>query len=343
MESVKAKKRPIPDQLRSEWRMLLIVIIVGFLINGCTDPEPKVYRVGVVCGADLFLPVIDGLKSKMAELGFKEGETIVYEIYSFNNDPEGERRAAETLVAEKVDLIVTVPTQPSVKAHRAIQGTDIPLVFSYAGIEGIGLVESVPRPGGNVTGVRFPGPEQICKRLELMQAFLPKVRRVWIGYNQNYPTIGPALQALRILSASMGITLVEAPVTTLRELEWDLERRAREADPGLDAIILMPDTFNHSSAGWEVIRTVAKKHKIPIGGSFFYTAEQGALYCNGNEMVTVGELTAPLVSKVLNGTPAGMIPVVSPEQVLTINLTVARELGVEVPRGLLSMASQIIR
>ena len=329
--------------MRLEWWILTGIIVVGLLINSCADSKPKVYRVGVICGADLFLPVIDGLKSKMAELGFKEGETIVYAIHAYNNDPEGERRAAETLVAEKVDLIVTVPTQPSVKAHRAIQGTDIPLVFSYAGIEGIGLVESVPRPGGNVTGVRFPGPEQICKRLELMQAFLPKVRRVWIGYNQNYPTIGPSLRALRILSASMGITLVEVPVTTLGELERDLEQRAREADPGLDAIILMPDTLNHSSAGWEVIRTVAKKRKIPIGGSFFYTAEQGALYCNGNEMVTVGELTAPLVSKVLNGTPAGMIPVVSPEQVLTINLTVARELGVEVPRGLLSMASQIIR
>jgi ABC-type uncharacterized transport system substrate-binding protein len=146
MESVNAEKKSIPNQLRSEWRMLLIVIIVGFLINGCTDQKPRVYRVGVISGADLFLPVIDGLKSKMSELGFKEGKTIVYAIHAYNNDPEGERRAVDTLVAEKVDLIVTVPTQPSVKAHRAIQGTDIPLVFSYAGTE---------RPSG-FPGAPFP-------------------------------------------------------------------------------------------------------------------------------------------------------------------------------------------
>lgn len=318
------------------------IIVLGLLSIGCTDPKPKVYRVGVICGADLFFPVIDGLKSKMAELGFKEGETIVYQIYTLNNDSAGERRAAETLVADNVDLIVTTPTQPSVIAHQAIQGTGIPLVFSYAGIEGNGLVKSVPRPGGNVTGVRFPGPEQVCKRLELLQAFLPEVRRVWIGYDQNYPAVGPSLAALRPLAVSMGIKLIEVPVTTLEELKMDLQKRAWETDPGMDAIMLMPDTLNHCSAGWEATRTFAKKRGVPIGGSFFYTAEQGALYCNGNEMVTVGALTAPLVSNVLKGTPAGSIPVVSPEQVLTINYTVARELGMEVPKGLLSMASKII-
>ena len=81
------------------------IILSGLLINGCTDPTPRVYRVGVICGADLFLPVIDGLKSRMAELGFKEGETIVYEIHIYNNDAEGERRAAEKFVADKVDWL----------------------------------------------------------------------------------------------------------------------------------------------------------------------------------------------------------------------------------------------
>ena len=258
--------------------MLVCMIIAGLLVNGCADSKPKVYRVGVVCGADLFLPVIDGMKSEMARLGFIDGKNIVYEIHTFNNDAQGERRAAEALVADKVDLIVTMPTQPSVAAHRAIQGTNIPMVFSYAGIEGSGLVESVPRPGGNVTGVRFPGPEQVCKRLELLQDFLPAARRVWVCYDQNYPTIRPSLEALRPLAASMGITLVEVPVTTPEELERDLVRRAGQTDPGMDAIMLMPDTLNHSSAGWEAIRAFAKTWGVPIGGSFFYTAEQGALY-----------------------------------------------------------------
>ena len=342
MVEMKSKKRLSHHRLRHKRRISICAISIGLMIVGCSEPPPKSYRVGVVCGADLFLPVIDGMKSKLTELGFVEGENIVYDVQTFNDDPEGEGRAAATFVAEEVDLIVSVPTQATVKAYRAIQGTDIPLVFSYVGIEGTGLVQSVPRPGGNVTGVRYPGPEQICKRLELLQAFLPEAKRVWIGYDKNYPTIGPALEPLRALAASLDIKLIEAPVTTLEEFKRDLEKRARAPDPGMDAIILLPDTLNHSSAGWEAIRTFAKTRNIPVGGSFHYTVEQGALYGNGDEMAAIGELTAPLVAKVLNGIPPGTIPVVSPEQVLTINYDVALDLGIAVPEGLLNMASRII-
>ncbi len=322
--------------------VLLGIVFTGLLMTGCSEPPPRAYRVGVVCGADLFLPVIDGMKAEMNALGYVEGENILYDVRTFNDDREGEGRAAAAFVAGGVDVIVAMPTQPSVEAHKAIQGTDIPLVFAYAGIEGTGLMQSVPEPGGNVTGVRFPGPEQTCKRLELLQAFLPEARRVWIGYDRNYPTIDPSLEALRPLAASLDVILIEVPVTTLKELEEDLAERAGVQDPGMDAIMLMPDTINHSSEGWEAILTFSKRRNVPIGGSFFYTVVQGALYCNGNEMVTVGELTAPLISKVLSGIPAGSIPVVSPEQVLSINYDVAGALGITVPEGLMNMATRIV-
>lgn len=325
-------------------RSILVGAIVAVLIGyGCSEPVPKVFRVGVICGADFFLPVVDGFKARMAELGFVEGENIIYELQTFNNDPQGEQRAAEKFVRNRVDLIFTTPTEPSIKAHAAIQGTTIPLVFSYAGIEDSDLVKSVPQPGGNTTGLRFPGPEQICKRLELMLDFLPRTKRLWIGYDKNYPTATPVLKALRGLAATMGVTLVEVPATTLKEIETDLHRRAKAADPGIDAIILMPDTFNHSPTGWKAIRTFGVAQRIPIGGSFLYSVEQGALYGNANDLYVVGQLTAPLASKVLHGMPAGSIPVVTPEQQLIVNHTVALELGVSVPEGLLYMATQIIQ
>jgi putative ABC transport system substrate-binding protein len=176
-----------------------------------------------------------------------------------------------------------------------------------------------------------------------MHDILPEARRVWISYDKNYPTAVPSLTALRPLASSLGITLVDVPVTTLEELETDLENRAKKADPGMDAMILMPDTLNHSNPGWKVIRSFAEKHKLPLGGSFYYTVEQGALYGTGNEMSVVGELTAPLVAKVLHGIPAGTIPVVTPEQVLVINRRVAGELGVTLPDGVVNMASDIIQ
>jgi putative ABC transport system substrate-binding protein len=299
--------------------------------------------VGVICGADFFLPVIDGFKARLSELGFVDGENIVYEVQAFNNDPDGERQAAEKFVADRVDLIFATPTEPSIKAHEAIKGTDIPLIFSYAGIEDTNLVESVPNPGGNTTGLRFPGPEQTCKRLELLLEFLPQTRHVWIGYDKNYPTAMPSLKALRALATSLGVTLVEVPAATLKEIETDLAQRAKSSRPGIDAMILMPDTFNHSPEGWTLMRRFAAAHRIPIGGGFRYSVEQGALFGNATDLYLIGQLTAPLASKILNGKAAGSIPVVTPERQLIVNYALAHQLGIAVPESLLNKATQIIR
>lgn len=324
-------------------RTLLIVAIVLTPLLGACTPKPRTYQIGILCGSDAFLEVVAGFKAGMANLGYIEGKNVIYDLQALNVDPTGEQRAAERFVTNKVDLIFAVPTEPTVAAQAATRGTDIPVVFAYAGIENSGLVNSVREPGGNITGVRFPGPEQIGKRLEILLELAPQVRRVWIGYDKNYPTIGPALETLRPLAASRGVTLVEAPATTLEELEADLASRAAKEDIGIDAIILMPDIFNHSPAGWALISGFAAQHRVPVAGSFLYTVEQGAVFGNANDLVRVGELAAPLADKILKGTPAGTIPVVTPDQVLWINYRVAQELGLTVPQSLLGQAAKIIR
>ena len=122
-------------------RTVFLTFALALMVFGCDDKTPKVYQVGIICGADFFLPVIDGFKTKMTELGFIEGQNIQYAVRAFNTNPQEERLAAETFVNEKVDLIVTTPTQPSLQAHAAIEGTTIPLLFSYAGLEGTRLEE----------------------------------------------------------------------------------------------------------------------------------------------------------------------------------------------------------
>ncbi len=151
----------------------------------------------------------------------------------------------------------------------------------------------------------------------------------------NHPLAGERLH--------FDIKVVEVPAATIAELETDLAARAKSADPGLDAIILMPDIFNHCPAGWELIRRFAGEHRLPIGGSFLYTVEQGAIFGNANDLTEVGKLAAPLAEKILRGTSAGMIPVVTPEQDLWINYKAARELGLTVPEGLLQRAKKVIR
>ncbi|MCX7680702.1 MAG: hypothetical protein N2508_01830, partial [Anaerolineae bacterium] len=133
------------------------------------------------------------------------------------------------------------------------------------------------------------------------------------------------------------------PATTLEDLEVDLASRATKEDIGIDAIILMPDILNHSPDGWALISGFAAQHRVPIAGSFPYTVEQGAVFGNATDLFEVGELAAPLADKILKGTPAGTIPVVTPDQTLWINYRVAQELGLMPPQSLLGQAVRIIR
>jgi len=197
--------------------------------------------------------------------------------------------------------------------------------------------------GGRITGVRFPGPEQISKRLEILNQIAPQRKRVFIAYSRNYPNTVPALSMLRVLASQLGVSLVEAPVDGLKELEHDLLKRDQSLDAGMDAVLLMPDSINHSFEGWKMIREFAARHELPIAGSFLFTVEQGALFGNANDLVKVGELAALLAHKILQGIPAGTIPVVTPEQDLFINFKRAQELGLEVPEGLLRQARKILR
>jgi putative ABC transport system substrate-binding protein len=332
------------NKIRNMLTILIWVVVFALLLSGCGPGKPKVYRVGILGGGS-FTTITDGFKAGMAELGYVEDQNIVYDWPDTDTtDMAEEQRIAKKFVDDKVDLIFTSGSTPAALAAKAAtQGTDIPVVFTYAATEGSNLVKSVREPGGNITGVRYPGPEQISKRLEILLELAPSAKRVWIGYDKNSPNTALTLETLRPLAMSKGITLVEVPAATMEEIEADLAARAAAADLGLDAIILMPDGFNHSPDGFAMLSKFAAEHKVPLGGSFLYTVEAGAVFGNANDLVKVGELAAPLADKVFKGTPAGTIPVVTPEQDLYINYKVAQGLGLTVPEGLLSQAAEIIR
>lgn len=323
-------------------KIFFSTLIIALLLNACTK-KPKVYQVGVISGADPFLSSVEGFKAEMANLGYVEGENIAYEIQAFNADFVGEKAAAEKFVADGVDLIFTTSTDAADAAKAAAEGTDIPIVFTYAGLEGSTLVNSVSEPGGNITGVRFPGPEIAVKRLELMLEIAPSVKRIWAGYDKNYPNTNPSLDVLRPLASSLGVTLVEVPATSLADIQADLDARADADDLGIDAMIIMPDSLVHSPDGWGAISSFASEHKIPLGGSFLNTVEGGALYGIANDLYKVGQLAAPLADQIFKGTQAGKISVVTPEEDLWLNYKVAQELGLTFSDGLLYQAVEVIR
>lgn len=323
-------------------RLFFTITLSALLVCGC---PPKIDRRHIVAlsSTPAFQAIFEGFKTQMEALGYREGVNVSFDFHHIHPSSMTPQSLA-SLVGPKADLIFAFPTEAAIAAKEAAyQISGAPVVFAYAGIEGSGLVESVRKPGDNITGVRFPGPEMIGKRLEILHGIAPHAKRVWIGYDKDYPNNKPALAVLRPLADLMGMDLVEVPVGSIEEIADDLEQREGTAHPGVDAILLMPDTYVHSPEGWRLIREFAAKDNLPIAGSFLYTVEEGAVFGNANDLFVVGQLAAPLAAKIFDGIPAGTIPVVTPEQDLYINYKRAGELGIDLPEGLLRQAKVILR
>jgi putative ABC transport system substrate-binding protein len=314
---------------------VIVLIVGGLLLRGRSAAQPQVYRVGILSGLDFLSDTADSFKAEMTELGYVEEENIIYDMQMTNFDPDEEQRILEKFVADEVDLILTFPTEVSLAAKAATQETSIPVLFASAFIEGNDLVESVRQPGGNITGVRYPGPDLAIKSLETLVEVAPQVKRVWVPYLQGYPSVPSQLEIMRPAAASLGVTLVEFPATSVADVQADLQARTQSADPGIDAILYIYEPLSTWPDVNDVVDEFAAKHQLPIGNDVLFR-----LVVNN---VQVGRQAAPLADKILKGTPAGTIPVVSADPVLTINYAVAQELGLTVPEGLLRRADKVIR
>src|SRR5262245_56192916 len=162
-------------------RCALCLMLTGLLLMACDDATPaKTYSVGVVNYVATLTPVFEAFKARMAELGYVEGKNVTY-IYhgTLAPDPQVIEREVRSLLAQKVDLYLTVGTQPTLVAKKAIEGTIIPVVFAPA-INPMkeGIVESLIRPGGNVTGVQ--NSDTFPKALEWLHKIVPQAMKAYL-------------------------------------------------------------------------------------------------------------------------------------------------------------------
>lgn len=336
-ESTRSGRRA--QSLRAFW----VVILAVLLLCGCVDRKPEARRVGILCGLDIFLSTIDGFKASMKEMGYVEGTNIVYDIHTNNFDLAATERALRRFVADKVDLMVVFPSEVSVVAKEVTRGTQIPVVFCQTNVEGTNLIKSVPKPGGNITGVRYPGPDLALKRFEILHELVPEAKVFWVPYARNSPIVPDQLAVLRPAAAKAGISLVESPADSASDLIGFLEERDKAADTGIDAVLFISEPLARTPVVFAVIGKFASEHHIPIGGVMYSLGEHSTLFGVATENLAVGRLAAQQAHKILKGMPAGTIPVVSAESYFQLNYKVARELGLNVPEGLLKQADQVIR
>ncbi len=335
-------KKVFGKRTKSSRTILIGAILIFLFLCGCS-PKPRVYRIGILSGADTFMNITDGFKAKMTELGYKEGANVNYDFQKLDTDPVNERRIAEKLIANKVDLILAFPTEPALIAKTAALKAGIPVVFAMGTIEETGLVESVRHPGGNITGVRFNGPDLLVKEFEILLELAPHTKRVWIIYDTKYPAGISTMEVLRPFAVSKKVVLVETHVGNKEDLDATLKARARLNDTGIDAIKMIPDIVTLTPDGFELICKFAMEHRIPISGGILSNADQGGFFSYMPDYHSIGKQAASLVDKILKGSPAGTIPVVSPEPYLRINYKTAQRLGLNVPEDLLSQANEVIR
>lgn len=316
----------------------IFIFLTAFVLTGCANKtEEKRYRVGILSGIDYLLPTVDGFQEKMTELGYIEGKNIAYQVRKTNFDPPEEKRILEKWAAEKVDLIVTSPTEVSLEAKSVTKGTGIPVLFANAFIEGSDLIDTIRNPGGEVTGIRYPAPDIAIKSLEILLEVAPRAKRIWLPYLDGAPTVQSQLDALRKAAKVYGITLSEFPTHSAAEIKAELDKRKELADPGIDAIMHIAEPVATWSDVAEVISNFVVERKLAYHG----TSGKCVIILT-IDSYTVGKQAALLADKILKGIPAGTIPVVSADPVLTINYTVAQELGLTVPEGLLLRADRIL-
>jgi putative tryptophan/tyrosine transport system substrate-binding protein len=320
----------------------ILLILCCMLFASCAKKPQKVYRVGILSGLDLFASTVDSFKEKMTDMGYVEGEDVIYDVKKTNFEPDKEKQILKKFVADEVDLIFGFNTEVALEAKAVTRGTDIAVIFANANIEGIDLVNSMSQPGGNVTGVRYPGTDVAVRRLEILHEMIPQAKRIWLPYQKNYPGVQGQLVGVRQVAASLGVTLIEFPADGPTGLQAEMERRSKSSDIGFDAVLFLPESLSTIRASFDAIAKFTRERKIPIGGSFIVTEDYGTIFAVTISNDEVGKQAAYLADKIFKGIPVGTIPVITPEAYLRINYKVVKELGLTVPESLLSRADEII-
>jgi putative ABC transport system substrate-binding protein len=324
------------------FRPLAFLLAAALLLSASCRKPPPLQRIGILCTLDYFLDTAEGFQSGMSELGYREGGNILYDLRRSQADSAATERILRDFVAGGVDLIFVFATDGAVAAKQLTADSGIPVLFANANIEGQNLVHSVTAPGGNITGVRYPGPDLTLKRFEIMHELAPAARRMWVPYRRGRTVVVSQLEALRPAAREAGVTLLESPADGLEELQGLLEGWERTGRVPFEAILMIAEPLLVTPDVFAAVARFAHPRRIPVGGAMISAAGYTSLFGVSTDNRAVGRQAAKLAAKILRGAPAGEIPVSSAESFLQFSLGAAKALGMQLPAGLLKQADQVL-
>jgi putative tryptophan/tyrosine transport system substrate-binding protein len=325
---------------RREFISLLGGAMVAWPLAARAQQTSKVPRIGFLDPLSRSSPIdmgfVEAFRSGLHDLGYVEGKNIIIE-YRWS---EGKYDRLPGVIAELihlgVDMLVTYGT-PATRASKQAT-TTIPIVMAVSGDAiATGLINSLNRPGGNITGSTFFNPELCAKRLELIKEAVPPTIRVGVLLNPDNPSYLPCLQEMERTAKSINLELVPFQVRSPNEFEsaflaWNTKN--------VNAMTVLDDAMLIANS--KAIVELATKRRLPSIG-FKEVAEGGGLMAYGVNFAKFFYRGAYFVDKILKGVNPSDLPVEQATKFdLVINLQAAKSLGLEIPPMLLALADQVI-
>ena len=324
-------------------RVFLAVLACGLVakpIAPSAQSTRRVPRVGLLFPLSRQVASVsaDALESGFRELGYLLGETVILDYRWAEGHAERLPALAAELVSSRADIIVSVATQATLAAKAAT--TTIPIVMVYVGDPvGTGLVQSLAKPGGNVTGIGVQLEEFAGKLPELLKEAFPRLSRIVYLADPNNPGCRVLQTTLGDTTKRLGLQLALYYVRTPDELQADFPAMGRDRVNAL-VVAYQPFTYQHRQR----ITALAAKYHVPAiyAGRAFIDA--GGLMSYGVSEAGVFRRTAIYVDTILKGTQPADLPVERPDKFeLVLNLKVATALGLTMPQSLLLRADELVQ
>jgi putative tryptophan/tyrosine transport system substrate-binding protein len=305
----------------------------------------RIPRIGVLSlgrgdKSDASLTTLDAFILALRALGYTEGQNIAVEQKFADGDANKLSRLAQELVDSRVDAVVTLATPVARAVKQATSSIPIVAIGMADPVEDE-LVSSLARPGGNVTGTAFLGPELVSRRLQLLKEIVPRLSRVvvlWHPRAYGERTMAGMLKEIESAGQSLGIKLQLVPTASPDDLNGSFTAITTERADGL---IVFPSPMLFSQ--YARIVSFAADNRLPAIYAAREGVELGGLISYGVNLPDLSRATAIYLDKILKGTPPAELPVQQPTKFeLVINLKTARALGLTISRDFLLIADEVI-
>jgi putative ABC transport system substrate-binding protein len=322
----------------------LIALFSALCASAEAQQPKKVHRIGYLSAGNLTCESIraEAIRLALRDLGYIEGQNIAFEYRYAEGKPDRFQALAAELVGLKVDIIVVGGGNRIVPAAKNATKT-IPIVMTSAGIDpvGAGLVESLARPGGNVTGITNLSRELGGKRLELLKEAVPKIARVAVLYDPaNQPSLHEVKELLPADARALKLTIQPWEIRAVDDFEKVFAALNKQRPDGLYAVVaggLMRPNEKR-------IAGFAFKSQLPSVYGGRESVEAGGLMSYGSDIADSYRRVAYFVDRILKGAKPADLPVEQPTKFeLVINLKTAKQISVIIPPDLLARATRIIR